>query len=559
MCIDKSSQNLISLFESNGHKAYAVGGCVRDSLLCREVSDIDIAVSCTPDVTVSVLSQNGVRYVETGIKHGTVTAIVDGKPYEITTFRTDGDYTDNRRPDNVSFVANIEDDLSRRDFTINAMAFNETCGVIDIFGGKEDIENKVIRAVGNPDKRFLEDSLRILRALRFAATLDFEIESNTASAIFKNKHLLCNIARERITAELSKLIVGKAAHKVLYNYFDVFCVILPDLAQISEKHALQKLANSIANALPNVDIRLALILDNIKEKSYKLASLNSLKLKNTSKNLIKFLLDSKNISLTQDRTKLKSQLFTYGVENMLAFFDFRAAFGYDTSSARDIVFDIINKKEPFTLSHLKINGADVAAQGYSGADIKAKLVSMLYSVIRGEVDNLREDLIQYMAFGIRKAKQCDFERICEIYESAREFMRKNDNPDQWGTHHPPIQTIKDDIDDQKSYVCINNDKICGVFVLCKGEDPTYRVIDNGEWLNEEPYIAIHRVASDGSVKRLTDKMLDFTKTFGLDVRGDTHHKNIPMQNVFKRNGFTECGIIYLLDGSPRIAYHFVNK
>ncbi|MCC8016483.1 MAG: hypothetical protein LIO43_03735, partial [Clostridiales bacterium] len=154
MNVSENAEKLISMISKNGFKAYAVGGCVRDYFLGISGGDVDIASSAKPNELVSVLKKNNIKFAETGIKHGTVTAFLDNIPFEITTFREDGNYIDNRRPEKVYFVGSIEDDLSRRDFTVNAMAFNKETGLIDLFGGNRDIDNKIIRAVGNPDLRF---------------------------------------------------------------------------------------------------------------------------------------------------------------------------------------------------------------------------------------------------------------------------------------------------------------------------------------------------------------------------------------------------------------------
>lgn len=225
MILDDNSKKLISIFEMAGYKAYAVGGCVRDSIMNLPFSDIDIATSCTPDISEKILETANIRFYETGIKHGTITAVMEGETYEITTFRVEGKYADNRHPDSVSFVNDIESDLSRRDFTVNAMAYNDTDGLVDVFGGADDIKSKTIRAVGDADTRFNEDALRILRALRFASTLDFKIEKSTSDSILKNKNLIKNVARERITEELKKLVCGVGVSKVLPRYYEVFNVI----------------------------------------------------------------------------------------------------------------------------------------------------------------------------------------------------------------------------------------------------------------------------------------------------------------------------------------------
>ena len=181
-----------------GFEAYLVGGCVRDKIIGREVDDFDITTNALPDQTEKLVEDKAV--IKTGLKHGTLTVVNEGEKAEITTFRRDGEYSDNRHPDKVFFASDLKTDLERRDFTVNTICYDGK-NVVDLFGGAEDIKNKVIRCVGEPDKRFGEDALRILRALRFASVLGFEIEEKTGDGILKNKDLLRNISGERINAE----------------------------------------------------------------------------------------------------------------------------------------------------------------------------------------------------------------------------------------------------------------------------------------------------------------------------------------------------------------------
>lgn len=220
-------QAAIALLEQKGFCCYIVGGCVRDSLLGKTPYDYDLTTSATPDEMLSVFE--GLHTIKTGLKHGTLTVVSQGHNLEITTFRTDGEYLDNRHPKEVSFSRNIADDLSRRDFTVNAMAYSEKDGLIDLFGGRADLEDKIIRCVGDPDRRFNEDGLRIMRGLRFAATLGFSIEPSTAKAIHENRELLKNIAVERIWSEFSKLICGRGATDILDGFYDVVGVIIPEM------------------------------------------------------------------------------------------------------------------------------------------------------------------------------------------------------------------------------------------------------------------------------------------------------------------------------------------
>lgn len=221
-------ETAIERLERAGYRAYAVGGCVRDSILGRVPNDWDITTSARPDETAACFAD--CRTVETGIEHGTLTVIIDGMPLEITTYRCDGEYLDNRHPVSVCFTDRIEDDLSRRDFTVNAMAYHPTRGLVDLFGGEADLALGRIRCVGDATTRFEEDGLRILRAIRFASVLDFEIENETANAVHTCRNLLSNIAAERIREEFCKLICGVGAVRILREYHDVIAVFLPEIA-----------------------------------------------------------------------------------------------------------------------------------------------------------------------------------------------------------------------------------------------------------------------------------------------------------------------------------------
>ena len=211
-----------------GYSAYIVGGCVRDALLGKSPHDWDCTTSARPEQVKACFPHHHV--IETGMQHGTVTVVIDKMPIEITTYRIDGTYADHRRPDSVTFTDRLEDDLSRRDFTVNAMAYHPERGLIDCFSGEADLAAHVIRCVGDPAARFDEDGLRILRAMRFASVLDFAIAPETAQAIHNQKELLHAISVERIYAELNKLLCGAGAERVLTEFSDVLFTVLPELA-----------------------------------------------------------------------------------------------------------------------------------------------------------------------------------------------------------------------------------------------------------------------------------------------------------------------------------------
>ena len=217
--------DIINELNSAGYEAYAVGGCVRDSILGRKPNDWDITTSAMPEEVKAIFR----RTVDTGIKHGTVTVLLGDDSFEVTTFRVDGEYTDHRHPEEVSFTRNLEEDLLRRDFTINAMAYSDKTGIVDLYGGLQDIENKVIKAVGDPDARFDEDALRIMRAVRFAAQLDFTIEEKTKEAIGRHTEFLKEVSAERIETELTKLITSAHPEKLIDAYeLGITAVILPE-------------------------------------------------------------------------------------------------------------------------------------------------------------------------------------------------------------------------------------------------------------------------------------------------------------------------------------------
>lgn len=253
-----------------GYAAYAVGGCVRDSLLGRTPKDWDIATSARPTEVASVFS--GERLLETGLQHGTVTLLLEGEPYEITTFRMDGRYTDCRRPDRVEFTSSLEADLARRDFTVGAMAYHPSTGVVDLYGGRADLEARVIRCVGDPAQRFTEDALRMLRALRFASELDFTIEPATLAAAEAYRGLLMKVSAERIRSELDRLLCGRGVGRVLRTGRLVLEQILPelgptvDLSQRTPYHiydVFEHTLRTVEAAPPEATLRLTMLFHDL--------------------------------------------------------------------------------------------------------------------------------------------------------------------------------------------------------------------------------------------------------------------------------------------------------
>ena len=212
---------VIDTLEQSGHRGYLVGGSLRDLLLSKTPHDFDLTTDATPEEMLEIFKN--FRVIETGLKHGTLTVLSAGQPIEVTTHRVDGDYKDSRRPESVSFTRRLADDLSRRDFTVNAMAWHEKTGLVDLFSGQEDLRAGIIRAVGDPATRFTEDALRILRAFRFSAQLDFRIEEKTLAAAKETREGLLRISAERIFSEISRLLTSPAAERGLAALFAAEC------------------------------------------------------------------------------------------------------------------------------------------------------------------------------------------------------------------------------------------------------------------------------------------------------------------------------------------------
>ena len=356
----------IDMLEDNGFSGYAVGGAVRDCLLGRAVHDWDVATSARPDETLRVFEN--FRTIPTGLKHGTVTVLFDngeGKnvPVEITTFRIDGEYLDNRHPSEVIFTSRIADDLSRRDFTVNAMAFNEKEGLIDCFSGREDLKNKVIRCVGEPEKRYGEDALRILRAFRFAAQLGFEIEERTLAAAGSCAHLLKNIARERIGVEFLKLLESDGALYSLERMIDggVFSALF-DFVPVPERETLENIAKlGSRNAMTRLS---ALILPYSDGEKH--AFVHSLRLSNEQKKLVLRLCGASEYELPQNNEDVERS-----ARRFLSLYD----------NISDMALEVLGKLSPLDESLLekfadavrrekqKKRCLDIASLAVSGSDI----------------------------------------------------------------------------------------------------------------------------------------------------------------------------------------------
>lgn len=388
MKIPNGAEFIISRLNAHGHRGDIVGGCVRDFLLGKEPADFDITTDALPDEMRSIFFD--LRTVDTGIKHGTLTVLVDSVPYEVTTYRIDGEYTDNRHPDKVSFTDKLSDDLSRRDFTVNAMCYNEKDGLTDIFGGKDDLSAGIIRAVGDPVLRFQEDSLRILRALRFAATLDFVIEEKTAKAIFETSNLLLNVSRERIYAEWKKLISGVGAARILHEYGNIIAIVIPELSGVFDSRMPAGFTEAEAGirelALFSITSR-----ENAAEK-FALA-MQSLRSDNKHKNFGISVL--KNLDFpVENETDIRLLLVKIGAECTLGVIKLKILLGMAEDSLLSLASEILASNPCYRISDMDINGNDLSNMGIHGREIGEMLGRLLVLIAEGKIENKKEELLK---------------------------------------------------------------------------------------------------------------------------------------------------------------------
>ena len=383
MNLPQNVEFLISRLNAASHRADVVGGCVRDFLLGKEPNDYDITTDATPDEMREIFSD--MRTVDTGIKHGTLTVICDSHPYEITTYRVDGEYTDNRHPDSVSFTRRVSDDLARRDFTVNAMCYNHTDGLTDLYFGREDLEKRIIRAVGDPMLRFSEDALRILRALRFAATLDFEIEENTSRAAIALSKNLSSVSSERILVEWRKLVAGKAAYRIIEKYKSIITLIIPSL----EKLMLPD-QEAFDSATPVIR-ELALFAQENSPAAAYASAMRALKSDNKSRDFGVTVLKNLDESI-KNESELGILLSKIGEDHARGILMLQAVLKKGTlpTSAID---SLIKSGVCYKLSDLKLNGNDLLSLGIRGSEIGKTLSRLLHLVASGQVKNEKDELV----------------------------------------------------------------------------------------------------------------------------------------------------------------------
>ena len=381
-------KNVMSALKNAGHECYCVGGGVRNFLLSIPVSDYDLTTSAFPEQTIAALSD--FKMIETGLKHGTVTAISDSHPIEITTFRSEKNYSDHRHPDSVTFSKTLRDDLSRRDFTINALAFNEKIGIIDVFGGREDLKNRLIKTVGNPDERFNEDALRILRALRFASVLEFNIEEKTAKSIRKNYKLLDFVSKERIYSELCLLICGDSAAKIIKDYAEIFAFIFG--SRLISAKELKRAAASLSQLPQKPYIRFSALFKSIgAESAEKILLL--LKADKVTVQTSKALASAADLPTPKSRIEIKKLLRVYGESTLR---DILILNGNYSEQIKKEISDILEKGECFKIQSLEISGTDLISLGFKGKEIGTILENILNLVIEEKLPNNKESLIAYI-------------------------------------------------------------------------------------------------------------------------------------------------------------------
>jgi len=384
---------IISKLEDNGYEAYAVGGCVRDSVLNRIPEDWDITTSAKPEEVKRLFQAT----IDTGLQHGTVTVVIEKEGFEVTTFRLDGDYTDGRHPDRVAFTSSLTEDLRRRDFTINAMAYSEKRGLIDEFDGERDLEDGVIRAVGDACERFSEDALRMLRAIRFAGQLNFKIADETFDAIKELSPNIAKVSVERIAKELEKLLLsGNPEYIALVYETGIFSVIAPEVAMLFENGEISASIKALSKAsFPEkkelYQIRLAIFLEGLgADKAANL--LKRLKLDNDTINTVKKLLGLSLREVENNETDMRRTVKEAGHKMMPLLLEMRRAKGLKDN--KDLYQTVIDNGYCTSISELNINGKDLMDAGIpKGALIGSTLERLLELVIEKPELNTRESLL----------------------------------------------------------------------------------------------------------------------------------------------------------------------
>lgn len=404
------AKKIIELLNDNGFEAFIVGGCVRDSLLGRTPEDFDITTNATPYQVKEIFD----RTIDTGIEHGTVTVRIYGEGFEVTTYRVDGKYSDNRHPDNVSFTFNLADDLMRRDFTINAMAYNDTDGLVDYYDGVKDLKAGIIRCVGDANLRFSEDALRMLRAIRFSAALNFQIQDETLDAIIKLAPNIQDISSERIQVEIVKLLTSLNPSRIKYLYSTgLIKYIIPEISDYNQS-LLDRICDELDSSDNDLVVRLSILLafvecdndsDLINTKLQKIIKtiLRKLKFDNNTIKQVSLLVASRNMELTNDKVLIRKQaslltkdLYTkyLCMRNSLIKINNEQTDKMKMFSIQSLMFNtIVAEGNALSIKDLEIDGKDLIRLGYSeGSILGDTLESLLLKVIEKPECNNYETL-----------------------------------------------------------------------------------------------------------------------------------------------------------------------
>lgn len=412
-----------------GIRSWLVGGCVRDMLRHRIPNDWDIAAGAQPEEIVRAL--DGLCVILTGIRHGTVTVVAEDNCFEVTACRFDGEYKDMRRPESVSFTRSIESDLSRRDFTINAMAYSQKDGLIDLYGGRADLRRGLIRCVGDPNRRFSEDALRIMRAMRFASELGFEIDPDTVDAALTLRENLDAVSQERKLSELRRLLLGQNAGEVLIRYREIFVQIMPECAALIDFPYRQsraqdiwtQCARSVDRAPKKFNVRLAALLRDIGKPYCQKTGVNDashaeigarmaehmlrrMKLDNAALRETVTLIANHTAVPEPDECQIRRALHRLGAGTLFDLYELCKC-SHDCELAPDhqqtlekldaayaLTRRILERGDCYMLSTLAVNGDDLRERGYQGPALGAKLDALLQLVIDGKCPNTREALLE---------------------------------------------------------------------------------------------------------------------------------------------------------------------
>lgn len=434
--IPKNANMILSLLSKHNFDAYVVGGCVRDSLLLRDPQDFDICTNALPDDMIKIFRENNFKVIETGLKHGTVTVVFDDEQFEITTYRIDGEYLDHRRPENVIFTSSLEEDLARRDFTINAMAYNDEKGLIDPFSGQRDLKSKLIKSVGNAENRFSEDALRILRGARFATQLNFKLDEETSNAMTVKRHLLKNISEERVRVELVKILLSDQPSEgvILLKNLRLLEFVLKELIDTidfdqknphHDKDVFHHILSVLDNTPKILEVRLAALLHDIgKPKCFTIDAFgighfykHHLEGEKMSKNILKRLkFDNRTIEIVSLLVRehmsisdsfsmkgLKRLINRVGIHNLDYLFALQIADIKGSkpphdfsviSNTREKISNILNEKQPLSIKDLNVTGYDLIKLGIpQGKEIGIILNALLDQVLEDPKLNERKKIL----------------------------------------------------------------------------------------------------------------------------------------------------------------------